>query len=151
MKKCFKCKRTLSLDAYYVHKQMKDGHLNKCIDCTRRDAKEYRNENIERIREYDRQRGYTEKRLKVNRERSRKVRSEGRLYNTRWMERNPGKRAAHVILNNAIRDGRIKRDVCEECGAKKVEGHHEDYTKPLEVRWLCRKCHAKLHRKYLDN
>ena len=39
MKKCFKCGNELELNQFYPHKQMKDGHLNKCIQCTKNDAK----------------------------------------------------------------------------------------------------------------
>lgn len=35
IKTCFKCKKEKTLDAYYKHSEMKDGHLNKCIDCTK--------------------------------------------------------------------------------------------------------------------
>ena len=38
-KKCFKCNKTLSINEFYVHKQMADGHLNKCKTCTKLDAK----------------------------------------------------------------------------------------------------------------
>lgn len=42
--------------------------------------------------------------------------------------------------------GEIKRSPCEKCGNKKSHAHHEDYTKPREVRWLCPKCHGREHR-----
>jgi hypothetical protein len=56
------------------------------------------------------------------------------------------KRAAHNAVNNAIQAGRIARGDCSECGAPHAEGHHPDYSKPLEVVWLCRRCHTDLHR-----
>ena len=61
----------------------------------------------------------------------------------------PEKTAAHNVLNSEIRSGRLKRSVfCEDCGLPaKTEGHHEDYSKPLEVDWLCRKCHAGTRKK----
>ena len=57
--------------------------------------------------------------------------------------------AARNLLNAAVRRGDIVRDsVCRRCGAEtKLQGHHEDYSKPLEVVWLCSECHGKAHRK----
>lgn len=62
-------------------------------------------------------------------------------------ERYPKKYKAHNSVNNAIRDGRlVKYDLCEECGSDfHVEGHHDDYDKPLDVRWLCAACHKQWH------
>jgi hypothetical protein len=49
--------------------------------------------------------------------------------------------------SNAIRDGRLIRQPCEVCGALNVEAHHDDYSKPLTVRWLCRRHHLEHHGK----
>ena len=57
MKKCFKCDKEKSLSAFYKHREMKDGHLNKCIPCTKAGVRSHRADNIEKIREYDRARG----------------------------------------------------------------------------------------------
>lgn len=52
---------------------------------------------------------------------------------------------AHDILRNALRYGKMHRQSCERCGAEKTHGHHDDYTKPLDVRWFCNRCHAAFH------
>lgn len=52
---------------------------------------------------------------------------------------------ARNTLNNAIRDGKLERLACEVCGASRSQAHHEDYAKPLEVRWLCQIHHAQIH------
>lgn len=66
------------------------------------------------------------------------------------------RRLASIDLNRAVADGRIvKPTKCEECGKQTgsgaldgLHGHHRDYKKPLEVQWLCRKCHMNKHRQY---
>jgi len=65
-----------------------------------------------------------------------------------WKQKNPDKRNAETALGNAIRDGRIvKPSTCERCGnGGRLDGHHADYTKPLDVEWLCRLCHKAEHR-----
>lgn len=51
-------------------------------------------------------------------------------------------------VNNAVKRGDlVKPTSCESCDEqKKLTGHHDDYTKPLSVRWLCYGCHGKEHR-----
>ena len=49
----------------------------------------------------------------------------------------------------AIQSGLLTRSqVCDECGSKNyVDAHHSDYSRPLDVVWLCRSCHKRLHSK----
>jgi hypothetical protein len=57
------------------------------------------------------------------------------------------KRVARYKLRSALTGGKIARpDHCERCaGDGPLEAHHDDYLKPLEVRWLCRGCHLQFH------
>lgn len=52
---------------------------------------------------------------------------------------------ARYKANNARRDGILIPEPCEVCGNEKVQMHHEDYEKPLDVTWLCKKCHQNHH------
>lgn len=63
----------------------------------------------------------------------------------KYTERHPQKTAAHMIVRRAISKGYLKRKLCEVCGSNQVEAHHDDYLKPLEVRWLCRQHHKEHH------
>jgi len=55
--------------------------------------------------------------------------------------------AARTTVNRYIRLGRIEKLPCQVCGSNiKTEAHHEDYDKPLDVIWLCRKHHAEIHK-----
>ncbi len=61
---------------------------------------------------------------------------------------NPVERPKHIArwkLNRAIVSGKITRQPCEVCGSPKSDGHHDDYSKPLDVRWLCPIHHAAFH------
>ncbi len=61
----------------------------------------------------------------------------------------PEKYKARYTLKNAVRLGKIKRGVCEVCGSVEVEGHHDDYSKPLEVRWFCHQHHCELEGRWI--
>lgn len=52
---------------------------------------------------------------------------------------------ARSYLNVYVRRGKIKRGPCEVCGAEKAHAHHDDYGKPLAVRWLCPFHHRQHH------
>ncbi len=53
---------------------------------------------------------------------------------------------AHADVAKAIRDGFLHRQPCEVCGRENgVEAHHDDYTRTLDVRWMCRSHHRLWH------
>lgn len=133
-KDCIRCKESKSMDDFYRHQEMADGHLNKCKDCCRAAAIANRMTRIEYYREYDRARFGTGRRQQSLSRRQR-----------RYRESNPIKNAARAAVNRNVRSGALVKKPCEVCGATDVDGHHDDYSKPLEVRWLCRKHHLELH------
>ena len=137
-KKCFVCGETKPLSEFYKHPAMKDGHLNKCKECACKDVQENRRKRLAYYRDYDRIRNQTEARIR-------------RIANTtkQFRKQNPEKYRAHNILNNAVRDGKIiKPSRCHMCKqeSKYIHAHHDDYSFPLKVRWLCPACHSKVHR-----
>lgn len=135
-KVCFKCNILKPLSDFYKHKQMGGGHLNKCKDCAKNDVLKHRDENLEKIREYDRNRPNKAERISKMTE-----------YNKGYREENPNKYKAHLLVNNSIRSGKLTRaDNCESCSSdSRVVAHHNDYLKPLEVTWLCEVCHKAWH------
>lgn len=79
----------------------------------------------------------------ANREKAAEIRK-------RHQERYPEKIRARTAVKTALARGQLQRLPCEVCGGTKAEAHHDDYSKPLEVRWLCRRHHKPLyHRKPL--
>jgi hypothetical protein len=58
----------------------------------------------------------------------------------------PERKRAYLLVQSAIYHGTLVRRPCEVCGGRRdIEAHHEDYSKPLDVRWLCRSHHKRLH------
>lgn len=55
------------------------------------------------------------------------------------------KQKARLIANEAQRRGLLVKQPCEKCGTQRTQKHHDDYSKPLEIRWLCWHCHASEH------
>ena len=134
-KVCFKCGEDKPLTEFYRHAAMGDGHLNKCKDCTKKDVRAHRQDNAETVRAYDRKRAKSPKR-----------KARAAAYGERYRSENPEKRKAHSTVGNAIRDGRLAKGPCAFCGETEgVEGHHHDYSKPLDVTWLCPPCHRRFH------
>ena len=150
MKVCQECNTEKPLLEFYKHAAMADGHLNKCIACVKARVGKYREENLEKIREYDKIRNKQPHRVKALKE---YIKTEaGKQAKKRAMDsykkRYPMVRASNVIAGNAMRKGTlVKASNCSACNStEKIEGHHDDYTKPLDVRWLCESCHKEWHR-----
>ena len=162
MKKCKRCGKEKQFGDFYKHKQMLDGYLSFCKECTKKRVGKHRVKNIDSIREYDRCRGKTEKRLKGNRDRARKRIDSGikrKKYkldnskrteiNRRYRENNKEKYNCHKKIGAALLSGKIIRPTkCSLCFCESeiIHGHHDDYSKPMEVIWICPRCHGKLHR-----
>jgi len=64
-------------------------------------------------------------------------------YIGRYKIANPEKVRAHIAVHAAVKRGHLTRKPCEICGESKVQAHHDDYTKPLSVRWLCKTHHIE--------
>jgi len=128
---------------------MGDGHLNKCKECTKKDVLEHRQNNLELVRAYDRMRGSMPHRMAAAKE-YQQTEAFARSHVAaakRWAEKHPERRKASHLLNNAVRDGRvIPWPVCAvpECHDR-PQAHHPDYSRPLDVVWLCAKHHAEAH------
>lgn len=55
---------------------------------------------------------------------------------------------AREKVRGAIRRGRLERKDCEVCGTNEnVHAHHEDYSKPFDIVWLCATHHREVHKK----
>lgn len=136
MKKCFKCNEIKPLTDFYAQPKMSDGRVNKCKACTCDDVRKNRRMKFEYYSEYEKHR------YELNERRRKKLAETSRA----WRDKNPEAYKAHNKVNNAVRDGRLKKENCLFCGSdEKIHAHHNDYSKPLEVIWLCTKCHHRMH------
>ena len=132
MKTCFKCQNDKPLSEFYKHSAMADGHLNKCKACTKQDVYNHRHFSESRVKilAYDRLRG--------NRQ--------GYEYTKEYRQKNPHIAFAHSRVSKAIKNGTLVRGCCEVCGVyENIHAHHDDYSKPLSVRWLCAEHHRQWH------
>jgi rubredoxin len=83
---------------------------------------------------------------------ARKDPDERRAFHAEYMrmryQTDPAHRAKHIArvkVTKAVKRGRLVKLSCEKCGSAKSQAHHPDYSRPLDVQWLCRDCHAEKH------
>ena len=140
MKTCFKCGVCQPRANFYKHSKMKDGLLGKCQNCAKADALEHRQKNIDKVRQYDRDRAKNPERAKAAHE-----------INYKWRKEDSRRSVAHSAVARAIRKGEIERQPCCICGAQKSMAHHESYDFPLDVVWYCQVHHKARHKEMVLN
>lgn len=160
VKQCIHCKQFLPLSSYSVERRLKDGLSSLCRQCNSVASARSRLKNKETKNARERARYHEPKerarRLAKNRKysatyvRPALTKEELREKELKHRLRNPEKCKARAAFKWAVKSGKITRQPCEVCGAPKGEGHHDDYSKPFEVQWLCRKHHMELHRVNLE-
>lgn len=126
-KVCFKCKQHKPYSQFYKHPDMADGHMGKCKECAKEDVTLNRRLKIEHYREYDRNRGNRQE----------------------YVKKKNG--SAYAKVYRAVKKCLLVKKPCQMCGSiKRVHAHHDDYSKPLEVMWLC-PVHHKARHAYLEH
>lgn len=140
MKRCKACGQEKAIDEFYAMPQNSDGLMGKCKACWVEQVKERRRTDPS-VREYDRKRAKTPAR-----------KAKARRVTIKWREKHPEAYRAQTKVGNAIRDGKLFKGPCAECGETEgVHAHHADYSKALEVAWLCPLHHHRHHAEHGDN
>lgn len=165
IKTCSRCKSVKPLEQFFRRSVLRDGRSAECKECAGERRRAFQKSDhgkavIKRHQATDKaketKRVYEERhadRLKVIRADWQKTvrgrarhRADAKTYKSRHPERN----AAHALINKLIRKGVISRGPCEVCALPEAQAHHDDYSKPLDVRWLCTKHHTEHHREELE-
>ena len=132
IKKCSSCGSYKNVTKFYKDSGKSSGYDCRCKDCERKRYRLRRQRNKDSFKRKDR-RYYEKHRDKISNKRK------------DWYRKNKHKILAYEAVKRALYKGDLVRMPCEVCGSMSSEAHHEDYTKPLEVKWLCRKHHLRVH------
>ena len=134
MKTCTKCGVSKAIDQFHANTKTRDGRCQSCKACACARARDARDRRIDYWRESDRARAQTSVR-----------KHQDKLATRRKRAARHDRYRAHWTVANALLNGTLAKSPCEVCGAINVDGHHDDYSKPLDVRWLCRTHHNEHH------
>lgn len=146
-KTCTKCGVVKTTNDFAKYYRSKDGLQNECKECK---ANRYRlNRDAIRLQQKSNWVKYSEKNSTALKEKNRKRRIGTKEKDAAYREMYKTEFAPKIAAKNAIWSnlltGKIVRKPCEECGNEITDAHHDDYSEPLNVRWLCRRHHAKWH------
>ena len=137
MKTCSKCGLSKSREDFHKDSSRKDGLRSNCKKCACLSTQEYRDTDAGKIAIAKAKKKYRG---------SKKGKATIYAHDRRHKRDSKEKIKARDAVKYALRTGKLKKEPCH-CGETKVQAHHEDYSKPLKVEWLCIKHHKKLHRK----
>lgn len=120
MKRCTKCGKIKSLDEFHLCASNKDGHKNICKDCILKDAKKYRNDNPERVKESSKtwRLANPEKIVEQNKRRGKKYNKSAMRYIAGWVKRNPQKKKQYSKKYADTHKDTVRRN-CERRRARK--------------------------------
>jgi len=136
-KTCFVCKKIKNINEFHSNKNSNDGFRYSCKICTLTMNKKWKKDN------YDINLISNRRWIKLNPD---KIREYKRNHKARFKKRHPEIVSAWSAIYRAVRDGKIKSKPCVQCGGiNNIHAHHPDYSKPLDIIWLCYYCHRKLH------
>lgn len=135
-KTCKCCKRSKPIGQFSRHRLSKDGHVHRCKACTAA-AKE-------------KPKGRTPEQSQREREQAAEPhrRVANRIAVQSWSERHPEAVAARRRLRQAVAKGHVTPAPCcqeRDCSERKLDAHHANYSRELEVLWLCRQHHRQIH------
>lgn len=139
--RCKLCLTEKDASAFYV------SNPSRCKECVKASVMAHRQANLESIRAYDRMRGSAPHRVAARKayQKTDAFALSHRLANDRWMRAHPERKRAASLVKKALMRGKLSRLPCLVCGIQKVEGHHPDYSQPLDVVWLCNEHHRAAH------
>jgi len=145
MKICSKCGEEKEYREFYKIVRGVGGVRGECKKCCNKKSNKYHKEN----REIDlvRMKNYRESHKEERKEYCKNNAEKLRANHSKWRKSNPNKKQAQGFARTALFNGKIKKqEFCSKCGSDYlVQMHHEDYTKPLDVVFLCKYCHMQRH------
>jgi hypothetical protein len=142
MKSCIICSLQKPFEDFYKNPKLRDGHTSECKSCIKEKTKTNHAARMSDPLEKIKFRALGRKRVAAFK--ARKV--QAGMWNPKPRIR-PAHRAhsIHEKVHRAVASGKLVKQPCEVCGNPNSAAHHEDYSKPLDVKWLCQKHHMERH------
>jgi hypothetical protein len=132
MKNCIKCHETKPLACFLKDKRNSDGHTGYCRKCANaRHRERYKADPS----------GWRRREREYARRHPERVRAAVRAKRARYPDRD---RARHMVAYAVEKGEMVRPSHCERCDRNdtRIEAHHPDYSRPLDVEWICTRCHA---------